>query len=251
MGGHAYVIPGRLAPERLAEAQRPAEPAAVPFWRRLIGSSTLAESRAVDLPNGDRLVTIPPAPLDTVLIRDLRGWLDSQILQPSRGTAVVLEYLSDIAPAVYVRGLQRVGTDAPEYYVQVTFSGCAGEAEVSARVASHWTAAWYAKEYDRITAEHLTPYGFLPASQRSEDDEPMVFLPAGELGYLEYIPPAMREEGQSAFDLDNGIVEANEGNPLLTRLDDVFSGFVRDAACRCQLCDPEFGDATIDEGPGQ
>lgn len=247
MGGYAYVIPGRLTSERLAEAEHPTAPASVPLWKRLLGSGAPEARRVVQMPNGDRLVTIPPAPLDTDLIHDLRTWLDGRIAQPSRGTSVVLEYLTGIEPTVYVRGLQHPGADA-EYYVQVTFSGCAGEAEVSARVASHWAAAWFAHEHDRITAAHLTPYGFVPATHNAGEDEPMVFLPAGDLGYLEYVPAEVRDEGQPVFEIDNGIVEACEGNPLLTRLDDVFGGFMREPRCRCQLCEPEFGDATLDEG---
>lgn len=76
----------------------------------------------------------------------------------------------------------------------------------------------------------------------------MVFLPAGDLGYLEYTPPAARFEGQGAFAIDQAVVEAYEGSPLLTRLDDMFAGYMREPACRCQLCEPDFGDAAIDAG---
>jgi hypothetical protein len=200
----------------------------------------------VELPNGDRLIEIPAAPLDAALVSDLRAWVGGRISRPSRGTAVVLEYLTGVPPTVYVRGLQRAGAAEPEYYVQVSFSGCAGQAETSARVMSHWTGAWYTADHERIASEHLSPFGFLPVD--AGEDEPMVFLPAGDLGYLEYTPPDVRYEGQHAFELDQAVVEAYEGSPLLTRLDEVFAGYMRDPACRCQLCDPEFGDAAIDAG---
>ena len=250
MGGYAYVISGHLTADRLAEAEQPVQPPPTPIWRRLFGSPTAAVKgrRVVELHNGDRLIEIPPAPLDVALVGDLRTWVDGRIPHPSRGTSVVLEYLSGVPPTVYVRGLQRDGAQEPEYYVQVTFSGCAGQAETSARVVSHWAAAWYAAEHDRLASEHLTPFGFLPALDANGEDEPMVFLPAGDLGYLEYIAPDVRDEGQTAFEIDQAVVEAYEGSPLLTRLDDVFKGYMRDARCRCQLCDPEFGDAAIDAG---
>ena len=250
MGGYAYVIPGQLTSQRVAEAERPMPPPPPPsFWQRLFGSPvTHVETRRVmEFQNGDRLIEIPPAPLNVSLVDDLRAWLDGRFPHPSRGTSVVLEYLSGVPPTVYVRGLQRAGAHEPEYYVQVTFSGCAGQAETSARAASHWTAAWYAAEHDRIASEHLAPFGFQPVSDAGED-EPMVFLPAGDLGYLEYTPPDARDEGQGAFEIDQAVVEAYEGSPLLTRLDEVFAGYMRDPACRCQLCDPEFGDAAIDAG---
>jgi len=250
MGGHAYVIPGRLAPERLAARQQVPEPARpAPFWRKLLGSTASgAEAPSVvQLPNGDRLLEIPAAPLDAALVGDLRAWIGQRIPQPSRGTSVVLEYLTDIEPSVRVRGVQRAGEDEAAHYVQVAFSGCAGEAETSARAASHWAAAWYASEHRRIASEHLTPFGFVPAIDAPGDDESMAFLPAGNLGYLEYVRAFARGAEQPAFEIDHAAAEANEGNPLLTRLDDVFAGFMRQASCRCQLCEPEFGDAAFDE----
>jgi hypothetical protein len=250
MGGHAYVISGQLTSDRLAEAERPVQPPPPPIWQRLFGVPTRAVKgrRVAELPNGDRLIEIPAAPLEAALVGDLRSWLDERMPHPSRGTSVVLEYMSGVPPTVYVRGLQRANMHEPAYYVQVTFSGCAGQAETSARAVAHWAAAWYAAEHDRIAAAHLTPFGFLPALDVQGEDEPMVFLPAGDLGYLEYIPPDARGEGQAAFEIDQAVVEAYEGSPLLTRLNDVFEGYMRDAVCRCQLCDPEFGDAAIDAG---
>lgn len=250
MGGYAYVIPGQLTSERVAEAERPVQPPPPSLWQQLFGSplASVEARRVVDLHNGDRLIEIPSAPLDASLAHDLRTWLDGRMPQPSRATSVVLEYLSGVPPTVYVRGLQPAGAHEPEYYVQVTFSGCAGQAEISARVVSHWAAAWYADERDRIASEHFAPFGFVPATDAEGEDERMVFLPAGDLGYLEYTVPEARDEGQSAFEIDQAVVEAYEGSPLLTRLDDMFKGYMRDATCRCQLCDPEFGDAAIDAG---
>jgi hypothetical protein len=248
MGGHAYVFWGHLTSERLVEAERPVQPPPPSFWEKVFGAAPtdVKGRRLVDLPNGDRLIEIPSAPLDLALVADLQTWVGGRIPRPSRGTAVVLEYLTGVPPTVYVRGVQRAGAQEPEYYVQVTFSGCAGQAETSARVMSHWAAAWYAAEHDRIASEHLTPFGFLPVG--TGEDEAMVFLPAGDLGYLEYTPPDARHEGQRAFEIDQAVVEAYEGSPLLTRLDDMFAGYMREPACRCQVCDPEFGDAAIDAG---
>jgi hypothetical protein len=46
---------------------------------------------------------------------------------PSSGTTVVLDYLKEIEPTVYVRGLKQRSRPEPEFYVQITFSGCAGQ----------------------------------------------------------------------------------------------------------------------------
>jgi len=251
MGGHAYVIPGRLVPERLEREKPPSELVRpVSFWRKLVGArAPIAEPSVVQLANGDRLTEIPAAPLDPELIDDLRAWLGRRIAQPSRGTAVVVDYLDDSSPTVYVRGIHRANDRMPEHFVQVMFSGCAGEAETSARVAAHWTALWYAAEQARIASEHFAPFGFTPDSGVPIDDESMAFLPAGELGYLEYVPLDMRHDADAAFEMDHATAEAHADSPLLARLEDVFGGFMREGACRCQLCEPDFGDATFDERP--
>ena len=157
---------------------------------------------------------------------------------------MLLQYLTDIEPTIYVRGLQRVGEQRPGFYVQVSFSGCAGQAETSARAAYHWAAQWYAAEHKRIESEYFAPFGFTAAPPGDGEVEVMMFLPAGDLGYLEYQTEGPREPGESAFDLDAAVAEANDGNPLLERLDETFTPYMSVARCRCQLCEPDFGDAT-------
>ena len=71
----------------------------------------------------------------------------------------------------------------------------------------------------------------------------MQFLPSGKYGYLEYaLGP--RDPDQPAFDLDVSVVEAYEDDPVIQRLDDAFGRYLSDARCRCQICEPSFGDAT-------
>jgi hypothetical protein len=102
---------------------------------------------------------------------------------------------------------------------------------------------WYAAERARIASEHLVPFGFTPAADEQSDQELASFLPAGDLGYLEYTPPDRRDGEQSAFELDHAIAQAHEGDPILEGLDETFERFMSPPRCRCQLCEPEFGDA--------
>ena len=94
-----------------------------------------------------------------------------------------------------------------------------------------------------IAAEYLVPFGFTPDQYRAAEEERLIFLPAGDLGYLEYTPPAARYADQTAFDLDNSVAEANEADPRLANLEKLFGSFMKGNLCRCQLCDPGFGDA--------
>jgi hypothetical protein len=194
------------------------------------------------MPNGDRFFDVPAGPLKP-LIGEFRSWIRTRVPRPSKGSAVLLQYLADIEPTIYVRGLQRVGDERPGFYVQVSFSGCAGQAETSARAAAHWASLWYAAERGRIDSDYLTPYGFTAAPDLGETDV-MMFLPAGDLGYLEYSTDVPREPGASVFELDQSVVEAHEGDPVLDRLDETFAPYMAAARCRCQLCEPDFGDAT-------
>ncbi len=246
MGGNAYIISGEMVAYLLPDPNQPTPPPSkAPLWKRLFG--TVAGSamgpRVVHLPNGDQHFEIPAGDLEAGLIRDFRGWIVGRLAEPSKGSKVVLEYLAEIEPSVFVRGLQRAGKLRPKFYVQLGFSGCAGEAETSAAVATHWAGFWYAEEHDRIVADHLVPFGFTPDPCESAKAEPTLFLPAGDFGYLNYAPPQCRHPQMPAFEMDNCLFEAFEGNDVLERLDDAFTRYMTDGRCRCQLCDPEFGDA--------
>src|SRR4029450_740338 len=107
MGGHAYVIQGQLTSERVAVAEHPVQPPPPSLWRRLFGSpvASVEARRVVQLPDGDRLIEIPPAPLNVSLVDDLRTWLEGRMPHPSGATSVVLEYLSGVPPTAYVGGL--------------------------------------------------------------------------------------------------------------------------------------------------
>ena len=243
MGGYAYIIPGDLAPALVPDPERLPEPRPASFWRRLFGGSSSAETPYVTRwPNGELFFDIPPGELKS-LVADFRAWVHTRVPRPSKGSAVLLQYLTDIEPTIYVRGLQRVGEQRPGFYVQVSFSGCAGQAETSARAAYHWAALWYAAERGRIESEYFAPFGFTAAPSSQGEVEVMTFLPAGDLGYLEYNTEVPREPGESAFDLDASLAEAHDGDPVLDRLDETFTPYMSPPRCRCQICEPEFGDA--------
>ncbi len=245
MGGYAYIIPGELAPARRPDLHPPAPAQPVSLWRRLLGggSPSTDGARVTEMPNGDRFFDIPPGHLRDVLIADLRAWINARLPQPSTGTAHVLQYIGEIEPTVYVRGLQRRAEQTPEFYVQITFSGCAGQSETSARAAAHWTSLWYTADRERIASAHLTPFGFTPSTNERGEEEEMMFLPAGELGYLEYCEDGLLEPDQPAFEIDASVMEAPEDHAAIERLDAAFGRYMSDRRCRCQVCEPGFGDA--------
>jgi hypothetical protein len=242
MGGSAYIIPGVLSRERLAAADTPPS-----LLKRLLrGGSRASGGRVTTLGGGDTLYEIDAGALSTHLVHDFREWLRSRLPSPSQGTQVPLQYVMDIKPAVYVRGLQHSGEDAPQYNVQLLFSGCAGEAETSARVAAHWAGLWYRAEHERIANAFLRPFGFDPAPYDVARDEPFAFLPAGDLGYLELVSADDAGADAPGFELDYAIATAHEGDERLDRLNALYAHYMRSGKCRCQLCEPDFGDARVE-----
>lgn len=122
------------------------------------------------------------------------------------------------------------------------YSGCAGMAEVSARVAAHWTDVWYRAHRERITREYLAPFGFRPAPDPAPPT--WAFVPAGEHGYAEYVAEGteLGDGTTSRFDLDAAVLEDRDPRPTLERLERAFGALMADGRCRCQLGDPTAGD---------
>jgi hypothetical protein len=246
MGGHAYLISGTLDPQLWQNAQQSTSPPPPrSLWRRIAGMAWNDAPpnlpHVTTLPNGDRLLELAADSLPDRLIPDLLGWIKIHLTPPSQASASALEYLSNIKPTLYVRGLQRTDKANPEFWIQVTFSGCAGQAETSAHLASHWTALWYGAEHERITREHLIPFGFRPHAYDTAQDEPMLFLPVGDLGYAKYMPPD-QPSSQPTLELDQAVIESRPNDPAIERLNESVVVYMTDCRCRCQLCDPGFGD---------
>jgi hypothetical protein len=226
MGGAAFLIPGELDDGRLQALEAPAPS----LWARLLGRAP-ARARVHVEASGERHFEVPPGPLGPALIADFRRWVVAAVDPPAEGTAAVLEYLEGIEPSVHVRGRQAVGAARPAFSLQITFSGCAGMAETSARVCEHWAGRWWESESARLRRDLLEPWGFRPGPQPPAV-EPMRFLPAGPLGYLEHV--------DDAFELDQAVLETPDGeNADLSS----FAAFMKPPRCRCALCEPGFGDA--------
>ena len=235
------MIAGTLTPERLA--------APVPspsLFKRLLGTAPATGTRVTTLAGGDILHEIEPGALGRHLVHDFREWLHARLPSPSEGTALPLQYVVEIEPSVYVRGLQRAGENAPRYNVQLSFSGCAGEAETSARVAAHWASLWYRAEHERVANAFLRPFGFEPAPYDPALDDTFAFLPARDLGYLELVSAEDSSAGTPGLELDYSTATAHEDDPRLERLNELYGHYMKSGRCRCQLCEPEFGDARVE-----
>jgi hypothetical protein len=235
MGGHAYRIPVSVPDDLLPGAARQA-PASRPFWKK-IWHRPEPRPTVTELENGDRIYDIPAEPIDHPLVADFRKWLARRLPEPSDASKVVLEYITEITPNVYIRGTAHKGETTPSFWVQMSFSGCAGMAETSARVAGHWTGLWYRAEHERISDKYLRAARLIPDASKATtgDEEPYLFVPGGDLGYVEYLAPGLAG-GEPEVSIDHSVAEAIEGDPRLDRLHEIVAPFISAGMCRCQLC---------------
>ncbi|HYC31865.1 MAG TPA: hypothetical protein VEB59_06210, partial [Gemmatimonadales bacterium] len=205
MGGTALLIYGSLSPERLRPRPLPRT------WLDRLLRRTRERGPRVRPMGSREMVVVDAADLAPLAAR-FRAFLEREMPEPHEASKQILEYLDmDRIPNLYLRGERERGGE-PDWYVQVSFSGCAGMAEVSAAVAEHWAAAWARRELPQLEREILGPFGFTPrAGQRFE--APGGFLPVEELGYLQWVPEEDREDRAEVFEADHAVHESIEDTP--------------------------------------
>jgi hypothetical protein len=220
MGGYAYLIWGQLDEGTVFS------PKASPSLLGEVSGRHAAEP-------GAAIATR----LKELLLADFVGFLEGRIGSPWPSTSHILKHYLQQAPAEYlVRRVARNGEQQLQWCLQITFSGCSGLAEVSSRVATHWTEIWYRNDNQRIDAALLRPVGFFPSEL--EEEEPMAFLPIGDSGYAEYI--AEGPEAPCSFELDSALYDGYDAEELIRELSKRYSSSMSDGGCRCQLCAPRF-----------
>jgi hypothetical protein len=227
MGGWAFMIYGDFDAERAAAAAEPPS-----FLDRVRGRKTPSVS-STEL-GTTRLLQFPADVIQQPLADDFRTFVRTRLDTPGEASQSVLDYLDLGQPTIYIRANQNPGDRQPEWYVQISFSGVAGMAETSARVAAHWAAHWYTVRGEAIRTI-LAPAGF-DAVRAEELDEPR-FVAAGEYGYIE------REAGELTADWS--VLESEEDpNAVLKMLGERYGALLDDGRCHCQLCESGPTDAS-------
>lgn len=223
MGGHAAIIKGTVAEWALQP-----RPATAGLLDRLLGR---------------KKTTTPVEQALRPLAAEFGAYLRRSIPAPWEATRMFLDYLAIPALEVHLRDAR--GTGAPEavWTLQFSFSGCAGMAEISAELGSHWVEKWFEKEGARIQAELLNAAGF--QCEPLEQSGSPVFVPFEGLGYGRRFdePPDPEWEGSHVFEFDYSQTEMLEQAgelESLKALDTKFGGLGADGKCLCQLCSPAF-----------
>jgi hypothetical protein len=234
VGGSALLIHGTPSAELLTPRAAPRS-----LTDRLLGRHPMAGPTETPIGRDHVLLEIPSAPLRP-LAQDFRAFVERAFDEPWPSTESIRDYLSIDVITTYLRG-NRDGNEAPGWYVQVTFSACAGMADTSADVAAHWAEIWYRRTGDELAAKYFRPFGFTPERIEAPANR---FVPLGGLGY------ALIHDGEEAdpevpesryFALDYAVLETFDGEDLTREwqeLDAALSDVRAAGVCLCQFCAP-------------
>jgi hypothetical protein len=240
MGGTAYVIHGTLDQARAWPVPRKKSLLDKLLGRQQYDTPSYVESTE------STIVEVPPGELEPALIRAFRQFLEREIASPWEATSMFYSYL-DFGMHVYLRGQSPDGTSIADWFVQISFSGCAGMAEISAELGYHWVHLWIERTLAEITESVLQPRGFMPNGRPQYMGDPVTFLPIGEYGYALY-GTRYSTEHETYSALDQGVLEGfeeEEVQRLLQTITSEWGALMSDRQCRCQLCMPEFDIASV------
>jgi len=223
---------------------------------RVMGRQRFHKPEVMDLGGGRRMIDLP-ADKYQVLAKDFQQFLRNRMPKPWPATRAFLAYLRSRVLSIYVRGEQNPEVSSPEYYIQITFSGCAGLAEISSELGTHWAEIYYRESHERLKDEYLNHFGFAPDDVKMTETQERQFLPLGSLGYGMYVGgqvenPDLEWEGSRLFELDASISDDfyERGDlSALRELDTRFGPLMADGKCRCQLCMPELDLSSLGELP--
>jgi hypothetical protein len=247
MGGSAFLIYGSVDDQLLQP--RPAERSRLD---RLLGRHPMVASQWKSFGRTRKMITLPSDGLD-VLCSDFRHHVTTRFEQPWASTKAMIEYLAADVTTIYLRGDQYDGEEV-RWYVQLTFSGCAGVAQVASELCTHWAEKWYQEERDRITAQVLRPHGFEPEGATEGGDS--TFAPIGRGGYAIYTATPNEQDEMPAegylsryFDVDEWALEQLDDvnrTAAMRTLDNELRPLIPVGRCCCQWCAPTLDAAQFD-----
>jgi hypothetical protein len=248
MGGSALLIYGKVDDALLQPRQAPRS-----MLDRLFGRSRLEAPSWSPIGSDRRMIELPTDGLKALGTR-FRDHVARRLEPKWAATAAVLDYLGLGVTDIQVRG-DASGSNPPDWYVQLSFSGCAGMAEVSSELAAHWAERWYRAEQADIQAKYFRPYGFEPTSRVEPDRQSSIFVPLGGAGYALYQPTPRDSDEEYVesrhFDIDASALETldalDEGAraDALRKIDEQIPGLLKRSCC-CQWCAPDFDAAAVD-----
>ncbi|MBN2382334.1 hypothetical protein JXQ70_05570 [bacterium] len=234
MGGSAFLIYGDIDPTLLE--RREIKPY---FFQKLFGIKNYVSPKETNVGNNRSIIDIDQ-PCFEKCIDMFHDFLNRYISQPHSATIQFLEYLKIKTMTVFLRGEK--SQEKTEWYVQFSFSGCAGLGEVSAELGTHWVEKWLSLERKSLS-EFFSQNGFhISENQPAYDDS--AFIPFEKYGYAKIQNSAIMDpeyEGSRYFELDQSFLEGlgNEDVQKMEKWDQQYRNYFDSKKCCCQICNKE------------
>jgi len=246
VGGSAFLIHGTPSADLLTPRA-----ASRSVTDRLLGRHPVAGPTETPVGRDHIMLELRAGPLRP-LADHFRGFVTGAFDAPWPSTKNMLDYLAMDVVNTYLRGDRRADSEA-RWYFQLTFSACAGMADVSAEVATHWAEIWYRTAADELASRYFLPFGFTP--QRADATGPLKrFVPLGGLGYgliRDDAEASDPEAGESRYCEIDYSARETFGDADLARewreLDEALRDVRAAGACLCQFCAPAQDLSRFDE----
>ena len=245
LGGSVFLINGTPSADLLTPRAAPRA-----LGDRLLGRHPVAGPTETPIGRDYVMLEIPAGPLRP-LADHFRAFVKDAFDDPWPSTKNVLDYLALDVVTTYLRG-DRSSEGESSWSCQLAFSACAGMADVSAEVATHWAEIWYRKSADQLASKYFLPFGFTPHAVDAAGGDRR-FVPLGGLGYALTRDDETAADPESTdsryFELDHSGRETL-GDVDLTRewreLDEALSDVRAAGACLCQFCAPALNLSRFD-----
>jgi hypothetical protein len=244
MGGSVLIINGKMDEEKLSP--KPIKKNLIDILFRRQRYSNVKKYAA----GGDREITELPVDGLKGLSDHFTSFIAKQFAEPNESTRSFIDYLKIGAITIHVRGESGINAIAPDWYIQFTFSGCAGMAEVSAELGAHWAKSWYEKTNEELTENYFKPFGFTPTGMLDESMQ-SIFVPVRSFGYalLNKKPYDEGYIGSRYLEFDQAYLESagDEEIKKLSQIDSFVEKDLLNGGCHCQFCDPSFKELRVGE----
>jgi len=235
MGGTAYLVYGNIDPVLLEK--REIKPT---FLQKIFGKKNFIQPKEMKVDDNRTIIDINQPELNN-LVDLFQGFIKKTLPKYNSATQQFIEYLDIKIMSIFIRG-ERF-KDKTEWYIQFGFSGCAGMAEVSAELGSHWVNKWIAIEKNNLL-NIFAKNGFQMFDNQNSNDE-SYFIPFEKYGYAKIQNTEIMDEeyeGSKYFEFDQSCLEGLDENDYskMKNLDKNYKKYYDSKKCCCQICNPEF-----------
>jgi hypothetical protein len=237
MGGSAFLLYGNIDSSLLGKKELKQN-----IIQKIFGIKRYACPTEIIINDKLTLVEIKNHTLD-VLINEFKKYLLKTIPRPNSASEQFIDYLNIKTMSIRLRGNK--STEKTEWYVEFSFSGCAGMGQTSAELGSHWVEIWLNNERDFIS-DVLDKNGF-KIDGKKDESAGYRFIPFKQYGYAriltkEEIYEDGDYEGSKYLTFDQAYIESSSDDELskMKKLDHKYQNHINANKCYCQLCEPDF-----------